>query len=102
MSRRVFFNAPRLISRSPHITNRLTNLKVAKERGGMGKILLCCLEGLTRAEAAARLGWRMGTLQSRLARGRERLKGQLIKRGLAPGMGIAAAIFSEQGSRAAV
>jgi RNA polymerase sigma factor (sigma-70 family) len=65
-------------------------------------ILLCCLEGLTREEAAARLGWRMGTLQSRLARGRERLKGQLIKRGLAPVMGIAAAILSEQASRAAL
>ncbi|MGO9924052.1 MAG: RNA polymerase sigma factor [Isosphaeraceae bacterium] len=65
-------------------------------------ILLCCLEGLTREQAAGRLGWRMGTLQSRLARGRERLKGRLIERGIAPGVGIAAAILSQEGSRAAV
>jgi RNA polymerase sigma factor (sigma-70 family) len=65
-------------------------------------ILLCCLEGLTREQAAGRLGWRMGTLQSRLARGREHLKGRLIKRGVAPGAAIAAAILSQDGSRAAV
>jgi len=65
-------------------------------------ILLCCVEGLTREEAAGRLGWRMGTLQSRLARGRERLKGQLIKRGVAPSAGIAAAVLSQEVSRAAV
>ncbi len=65
-------------------------------------IVLCCLEGLTREQAAGQLGWRMGTLQSRLARGRERLRGRLIKRGVAPGVGIAAAILSQEGSRAAV
>jgi len=65
-------------------------------------IVLCCLEGLTREQAAGQLGWRMGTLQSRLARGRERLRGQLIKRGVAPGVGIAATILSQEGSRGAV
>jgi len=65
-------------------------------------ILLCCLEGLTQTQAAGQLGWRMGTLQSRLARGRERLRGRLIKRGVAPCTGIAAAILSQEGSRAAV
>jgi RNA polymerase sigma factor (sigma-70 family) len=65
-------------------------------------ILLCCLEGLTREQAAGRLGWQMGTLQSRLARGRERLKENLIKRGVAPSAGIAAAILLQEGSRAAV
>jgi RNA polymerase sigma factor (sigma-70 family) len=65
-------------------------------------ILLCCLEGLTREQAASRLGWPMGTLQSRLARGRERLKGRLTKRGIAPGAAVATALLSQQGVRAAV
>jgi RNA polymerase sigma factor (sigma-70 family) len=33
-------------------------------------ILLCCLEGLTRDEAARRLGWSLNTLRGRLERGR--------------------------------
>jgi RNA polymerase sigma-70 factor (ECF subfamily) len=65
-------------------------------------ILLCCLQGLTREQAAGQLGWRMGTLQSRLARGRERLRGRLIKRGIAPAVGGAAAVLEQEGSRAAV
>jgi RNA polymerase sigma factor (sigma-70 family) len=65
-------------------------------------ILLCCVEELSREQAAARLGWPMGTLQSRLARGRERLKSQLIKRGIAPGAAIAGTILFEEGCRAAV
>ncbi len=65
-------------------------------------ILLCCLEGLTREQAAGRLGWPMGTLQSRLARGREKLKVRLIKRGVAPVAAIAEAIVAQEGTRAAV
>jgi RNA polymerase sigma factor (sigma-70 family) len=37
-------------------------------------IVLCFLEGLTREQAAGQLRWPLGTLQSRLARGRERLR----------------------------
>jgi RNA polymerase sigma factor (sigma-70 family) len=44
-------------------------------------IVLCYLEGLTHVEAAQRLGWPVGTVESRLARGRERLKERLIARG---------------------
>jgi RNA polymerase sigma factor (sigma-70 family) len=47
-------------------------------------IVLCLLEGLTREQAADRLGWPTGTLQSRLARGRERLRDRLIRRGVPP------------------
>ena len=35
------------------------------------------MEGLTQQQAAGQLGWPIGTLQSRLARGRERLRGRL-------------------------
>src|SRR4051794_16862890 len=38
-------------------------------------IVLCGLEGLTHDQAARQLGWPLGTLQSRLARGRQRLRG---------------------------
>ncbi len=46
-------------------------------------IVLCHLEGCTHDEAAARLGWPVGTVRGRLARGRERLKKRLERRGLA-------------------
>ena len=45
-------------------------------------ILLCLLEGLTQEQAARRLGWPIGTVQSRLARGRERLRDRLVRRGI--------------------
>jgi RNA polymerase sigma factor (sigma-70 family) len=44
-------------------------------------IVLCYLEGLTHAEAAQRLALPVGTVESRLARGRERLKERLTARG---------------------
>lgn len=47
-------------------------------------LILCHLDGLTQHQAAARLGWPVGTVQSRLARGREKLRGRLLRRGLAP------------------
>ena len=43
--------------------------------------MLCYLEGLTHAEAAHQLGWPVGTVESRLARARERLKERLTARG---------------------
>jgi RNA polymerase sigma factor (sigma-70 family) len=47
-------------------------------------VVLCLLEGMTQDEAACQLGWRPGTLRSRLARGRDRLRARLTRRGLAP------------------
>ena len=47
-------------------------------------ILLCALEGLSHEEAAQQLGWPLGTIKSRLVRGRKRLEGRLARRGLAP------------------
>jgi RNA polymerase sigma factor (sigma-70 family) len=52
-------------------------------------VVLCCLEGRTRAEAAEQLGVPPGTVESRLARARERLRLSLAARGLA----LAAAPF---------
>jgi RNA polymerase sigma factor (sigma-70 family) len=47
-------------------------------------ILLCYLGGLTHNGAARQLGCPVGTVRSRLAAGRERLRDRLIRRGLAP------------------
>ena len=57
-------------------------------------IVLCYLEGLTHEQAAARLGWPVGTVRSRLARARERLRGRLVKRGLASGSAVLAGLVS--------
>jgi RNA polymerase sigma factor (sigma-70 family) len=45
-------------------------------------IVLCHLEGCTHDEAAARLGWPVGTVRGRLSRGRDRLRDRLTRRGL--------------------
>jgi RNA polymerase sigma factor (sigma-70 family) len=47
-------------------------------------LMLCYLEGLTQEEVARRLGWPIGTVRSRVARGRERLRSRLVFRGVAP------------------
>src|SRR5438128_876406 len=46
-------------------------------------LLLCAVEGLSRDEAAARLGWSPGAVKGRLERGRELLRTRLEARGLA-------------------
>lgn len=53
-------------------------------------LVLCYLEGLTHEQAAEHLGWPLGTVRSRLARGRERLRGRLEKRGVVSATPIAA------------
>ena len=45
-------------------------------------IVLCYLEGLTHDQAAARLGWPVGTVRSRLARARDQLRARLVRRGV--------------------
>ena len=54
-------------------------------------IVLCDLEGRSYDEAARYLGCPVGTVRSRLARGRERLRGRLVRRGLAPAAELASA-----------
>ena len=49
-------------------------------------LMLCYLEGLTQEEVARRLGWPIGTVRSRVARGRERLRSRLVLRGMSGGL----------------
>ncbi len=51
-------------------------------------LALCYLEGLTHEEAAERLGWPVGTVKTRLVRGRGRLRDRLDRRGIALGMAL--------------
>jgi RNA polymerase sigma factor (sigma-70 family) len=51
-------------------------------------LLLCDLESQSHQEAAKRLGWPLGTVKSRQARGRQRLRARLTRRGLSGSLGI--------------
>jgi HlyD family secretion protein len=63
-------------------------------------LVLCELEGRTQEEAARHLGCPVGTVKSRLARGRARLRQRLLRRGLAPA--LAGPLVSIEAARAAV
>jgi HlyD family secretion protein len=49
-------------------------------------LILCDLEGRTHEQAARALGWPVGTVKSRQARARQRLRDRLTRRGVAPGL----------------
>ena len=57
-------------------------------------IVLCYFEGLTLDEAAQNLRWPAGTVRSRLARARDKLRSRLVRRGIALPDGAMAAILS--------
>jgi RNA polymerase sigma factor (sigma-70 family) len=59
--------------------------------GCRAAVVLCCLEGRARDEAAAELGWPLGTLKARLERGRDLLRRRLLRRGLTLPAALAAA-----------
>jgi len=65
-------------------------------------VMLCLLEELSLDQAARRLGWPLGTVQSRLARGRELLRERLTRRGLAPSAGAIGVALAAERARADV
>jgi RNA polymerase sigma factor (sigma-70 family) len=64
-------------------------------------LVLCYFDGLTRDEAAERLGWSRRTLMRRLERARERLRGRLTRRGVGA-VGLGAAVLAPRGMAAPV
>jgi len=58
-------------------------------------IVLCYLEGLTHEQAAEQLGWPVGTVRSRLSRGRDKLRDRLERRGVVPSAGLLAARLTD-------
>lgn len=51
-------------------------------------LLLCYLEGLTHEQAAEQLRWPLGTVKTRLLRGRKMLRSRLERRGIALGLAL--------------
>jgi RNA polymerase sigma factor (sigma-70 family) len=65
-------------------------------------IVLCDLEGHTCQEAARHLGCPIGTIGSRLARGRQQLRGRLARRGLGPTASALMSVLSPESPGATV
>lgn len=65
-------------------------------------VVLCFLEGRTQEEAASVLGWTKGTVSRRLARAKDLLKTRLVRRGLAPSVGLLAQALTPEATSAAV
>jgi RNA polymerase sigma factor (sigma-70 family) len=63
-------------------------------------VVLCDLEGLSRQQAADELQWNEGTVRGRLARGRERLRARLVRRGVTPAAGALAAALARESAAA--
>jgi RNA polymerase sigma factor (sigma-70 family) len=66
-----------------------------------GPLVLCHLEGLTQDEAAGHLGCSRSTLKRRLGEGRERLRHELLRRGLTLPAALLAATLAPEGAPAA-
>jgi RNA polymerase sigma factor (sigma-70 family) len=64
-------------------------------------IVLCYLEGVSQDETARRLRCPVGTIRSRLARARDRLRGRLLRRGVALPVAAVAA-FAAESAKASV
>jgi RNA polymerase sigma factor (sigma-70 family) len=102
----------RVSPRPPHdplaeISVREAQAVVDQELAGLPEkyrapLVLCCLEGVARDEAAQRLGWTLSTLQSRLQEARDRLRRRLGRRGLTLPAALLAAVLTEGAAPAAV
>jgi RNA polymerase sigma factor (sigma-70 family) len=63
-------------------------------------LVLCYLESKSRDEAAAQLGWSVGSVKGRLEQGRDRLRRRLMRRGIDLSAGLLAVLAGETSSAA--
>lgn len=86
--------------REPEDASRILHLEIDKLPSRFrGAVVLCELEGRSHEEAASQLGCAVGTIKSRLARAREKLRARLVRRGLAPATGLGS-LLTSQGTNA--
>ena len=63
-------------------------------------LVLCDLEGQTHEQAALQIGCPVGTVKSRLSRGREQLRSRLVRRGVAPSAALVASLLAAESAHA--
>jgi RNA polymerase sigma factor (sigma-70 family) len=61
-------------------------------------LILCCVEGASREDAARQLGWTLGSLKGRLERAREMLHRRLTRRGVVLSMAALTGVLAGQGA----
>src|SRR5262245_2708850 len=96
---------PHPVSESPDISWREASAILHEELNRLPDklrlpLLVCYLEGKSRDEAAAELGWSVGVVKGALERGRLRLRDRLQRRGIALSAGLFPAVAA--GTRSAV
>ena len=65
-------------------------------------VVLCDLEGMTRVQAASQLGWPVGTVSSRLSKGRAMLASRLARHGTTLATGALAVLLARESASASM
>ena len=79
----------------PHVRAVIDDVLAGLPAKYRAPVVLCELEGLSRSQAAARLGWNEGTLSGRLARAKKLLAERLTRRGVSlPATGLTAGLLA--------